>query len=188
MKKIIVLVSSLALAAASHAELLKFKAVLTGGQEVPGVTTQGTGLGEVTIDTVALTYTGFVKWKDLNGIPSDSHIHVGKVGVAGSVIYGYGVAGTTIDGAYTRKDFSGNLIDKNPANMGGVSTVGNQTPAQQIASWFSPGFTYLNVHTTAASGGTPSGEIRGQLQAVPEPGTMAALALGAAALLRRRRR
>jgi hypothetical protein len=49
------------------------------------------------------------------------------------------------------------------------------------------GQTYLNIHTTQF----PGGEIRGQLQPVPEPATMLLLAtgiFGAAGTLRKRRR
>lgn len=184
MRKITVFGLLLGLASASQASILTFVANLTGGQEFPAVTTTGIGDGFLQIDTVTLQYSGYVRWKDLVGTPTDSHIHVGVFGTTGSVIYGYGVANTVADGAYTKKTFSGTLSDKNPANVGGAGTVGNQTPAQQIANWFLPGKTYMNVHTTFKTGG----EIRGVLTPVPEPGTYVALGLGAAALLRRRRR
>jgi hypothetical protein len=184
MRKFTVFCALLGLASASQASILTFVANLTGGQEFPAVTTTGLGNGFLQIDTVTLNYSGYVRWKDLIGTPTDSHIHVGIGGFAGGVIYGYGVAGTVPDGLYTKKTFSGTLVNKNPSNVGGAGTVGTQTPADQIANWFLPGKTYMNVHTTFKTGG----EIRGVLTPVPEPGTYAVLGLGVAALLRRRRR
>ncbi len=174
----------LALASASQADILTFTANLTGSQEVPGVSTNGFGDGFLQIDTATLAYSGYVRWQGLTGTPTDSHIHVGVPGTSGSVIYGYGVANTVADGAYTKKTFSGTLIDKNPANPGGSGTSGLQTPTQQISNWFLAGKTYFNVHTSFV----PSGEIRGQITPVPEPASMAALGLGALGLLRRRRK
>lgn len=184
MRNSIVFVALLGLASASQADLLTFTANLTGGQEVPSVTTNGFGDGFLQIDTATLAYSGYVRWQGLTGTPTDSHIHVGVPTVAGSVIYGYGVAGTVADGAYTKKTFSGTLIDKTPANHGGAGTTGTLTATQQIQNWFLTGKTYLNVHTTFVG----SGEIRGQLTPVPEPATMAVLGLGVIATIRRRRK
>ena len=62
------------------------------------------------------------------------------------------------------------------ATSGSFSNSFALTPTQltQVMS----GGAYINIHTTAF----PGGEIRGQIAAVPEPGTAALLCLGLAGL------
>jgi hypothetical protein len=185
MKNFFVLVSSLALAATSQADLLTFTATMTGAQETPPNASTGLGNAVVQIDTVTLHVFGFVRWTGLTGgDPTGSHIHVGVPGTAGDVIYNYGVAGLVDDGIYKKKVFDMQMVDLTKANTGGTGFNGVlQTPAQQIQNWFLQNHTYVNVHNSTF----PAGELRGQLQAVPEPTSMAALGLGALALLRRRK-
>lgn len=185
MRKIAVFVALLGVSAASQASILTFIASMTGTQETPSNASPALGNAVIHIDTVTQHVYGYVRWTGLiGGAPTGSHIHVGIPGIAGDVIYNYGVAGLVTDGIYKRKDFDMVMVNKTQANSGGTGYNGIlQTPTQQIANWFLTNHTYVNVHNASF----PSGEIRGQLTAVPEPGTMAALGLGAIALLRRRR-
>jgi len=186
MKKIAFLLSSLALAAASHADILTFVATMTGAQETPPNASTGLGDALIHVDTVTLHVYGYVRWTGLTGgTPTGSHIHVGIPGTAGDVIYNYGVAGLVDDGIYKKKVFDMQMVDLTKANTGGTGYNNTlQTPTQQIQNWFLQNHTYVNVHNATF----PAGELRGQLQAVPEPAPMAALGVSALALLRRRRR
>lgn len=69
-----------------------------------------------------------------------------------------------------------------PLMMGSPGTVSTMlSPAQE--NDLLAGLYYINIHSTLY----PGGEIRGQMNPVPEPATMLALAAGLAALARRRR-
>ena len=187
MRKYSVFIAMFGMAAASRADVLTFVASLTGGQETPSNASPAVGNGQVQIDTSTNTLSGFIRWKGLTGgAASGSHVHVGLPGTAGDVIYNYGVAGAVTDptdSTYLLKTFSLPMVDKTQANSGGTGYNGIlQTPAQQVANWFLTNHTYMNIHNAQFAGG----EIRGQLQAVPEPTTLAALGLGAVAFVRRR--
>jgi hypothetical protein len=155
---LVVAVAGFASVASGHGEKQSFKATLGGFQEVPAVSTTGSGefrmrLGEDG-DTLEyeLTYSG------LTGTASAAHIHVGQKGVDG------GVAAFLCGGG-----------DKPacPATEGTVSGVIAAAdvigPAEQgiAAGEFEEFFhavrhrlTYVNVHTSTF----PEGEIRGQVK------------------------
>ncbi len=146
---------------------------MSSQNEVPPVTgSSATGLFQGTYDDVtnqlvvtSMTVTGFV------GDLTVSHIHVGAAGVNGGVTLNFGP-------------------NTNWTNNGGGSYTYNSPGAFTFAEANETALlnlgTYVNVHSSFA----PGGEVRGQIVArlVPEPGTMAALALGVAALAKRRRR
>jgi hypothetical protein len=91
-----------------------------------------------------------------------AHIHRGAAGVNGPVIVG--LSGAT----------------------GMTSYMSNDTPTLTASdgALLLGGGLYVNIHSQTF----PGGEVRGQLRATPEPGTMIALAAGVGALAMRRRR
>lgn len=135
--------------------------LMDGLQESPPNASPGFGSFTGTLDDVtgAITLTG--SFSGLVAPATAAHIHGPALpGVNGPVILPLTVSNAT---------------------AGTVTGNGVFTPTQ-VANLLS-GLHYVNIHT----GAFPGGEIRGQITAVPEPGTMAALGLGAVALLRRRK-
>jgi hypothetical protein len=122
-----------------------YMAVLTGAQEVPSVDTPAVGVATFSLGSdgkllYEVTATG------LKGKPTAMHLHRGKAGVAGEVIY--------------------------PLTTPSVDAVTTGTvdfKAADVADLDSQGF-YINIHTESF----PGGEIRGQVL-VPPPGVTVSL-------------
>ncbi|HEX8433927.1 CHRD domain-containing protein [Archangium sp.] len=114
---------------------------LTGGNEVPAVTTNAGGTATATLDGDELTVTGA-----FNGLGSElfnvsgspAHVHQGAAGTAGPVVFSLTVTST----------------DK----RNGTFTTTQELSAEQVQD-FKNGLYYVNVHSMNNQGG----EIRGQL-------------------------
>jgi len=129
------------------------EADLSGGQEVPPVATAMTGEVEIEIDDGKLEFE--LEVEDNSHEIFAAHIHCGIPGENGPV----GV--TLFMGSFTREE--GTLAEgviRAPDDGNGCGWEDLDDVAIAIAS----GATYVNVHTTADSGGVPSGEIRGNLR------------------------
>jgi hypothetical protein len=153
------LVTSLAGAGATGKK--NFKANLTGFQEVPAVSSFGSGTFTATIDDDAQTITYELSYGGLNSTTLFAHIHLGQRGANG------GVAAFLCGGG-----------DKPPcpAGTGGTETVTGVIDAADVigpaGQGIAPGefdelvrairarVTYANVHSMTQ----PGGEIRGQLR------------------------
>ena len=109
-----------------------------GDQEVPAITTDGTGTAVVTFDgtnvSYRLTVTGMTEPL------SAAHFHNGAAGVAGSVVRGI------------TDDFTGNTA------VGTWKPDDSSPLTAELIQELLAGNLYLNVHSAAS----PSGEIRGQ--------------------------
>ena len=148
------------LAGASGGGKKNVKANLTGFQEVPAVSSFGSGTFRATIDDDAQTITYELSYGGLNSTAMAAHIHLGQRGANG------GVAAFLCGGG-----------DKPPcpAGTGGTETVSGVIDAADVigpdAQGIAPGefdelvrairagVTYANVHTMTQ----PGGEIRGQI-------------------------
>ena len=131
---------------------LQTTTALTGFKEVPPVVTNMRGTAEIEIDNGELHVVLRVKG-NTNDIFA-AHIHCAPPGVNGPV----GV--TLFMGSFTAG--SGVLVNQtftspDPGNGCGWTTIAD------VEAAIRSGNAYVNVHTTAASGGVPSGEIRGNL-------------------------
>lgn len=183
-----------ALGAQAVAAPLVFQAFLDGPSESPANASPGTGFTTVTIDPTAHTLTVDVQFQDLLAGVTASHIHVingpgdantsdtlGPVATTTPTFLGF-PSGVT-SGTYF------NTFDMTLASSyraGWITDSGGTTALaeQQLFAGIMTGRAYLNIHSSQF----PGGEIRGFLAPVPEPASMAALGLGALALLRRRKR
>ncbi|HSH22068.1 MAG TPA: CHRD domain-containing protein [Candidatus Caenarcaniphilales bacterium] len=129
-----------------------FAADLTPGAEVPPAESDGSGSATVTIsdDETEISYE--VTYEGLTGAPVAAHIHFGGPDVAGPVILPLAHGDSPFSGTLTEADF-----------VPGEGGEGPQTFAEAMTA-IRDGETYVNVHTEA----NPAGEIRGQLEAIPD--------------------
>ncbi|GAB3824563.1 CHRD domain-containing protein [Hymenobacter jeollabukensis] len=113
----------------------EYAAALTGDQEVPAVTTSGTGLGTFNLSQDQTKLKFKVVVSGLSSAITNSHFHTGAIGVSGPVIVG------------TESFRTGNVIE------------GEITPTAAFLTALAAGQIYFNVHTA----NNPGGEIRGQV-------------------------
>ena len=118
--------------------MYSISATMTGAQEVPAVTTNGTGTVTGTYDASTKILTYNVSWNNLSGNATLAHFH------------GPAAAGSTASPVVTFQLTPG---------VTSVSGTANLTEQQQ--SDLLTGLWYANVHTQAHGGG----EIRGQVSA-----------------------
>jgi hypothetical protein len=157
----IALMATLTAMSMASATIWNFSGLMDGSQENPPNGSPGFGSFSGTLDDITGAITLGGAYSGMLANVTAAHIHGPALpGVNGPVILPLTTSGGT---------------------AGTLNGAGTYT-ALQIADLLA-GKHYVNVHTSAF----PGGEIRGQITAVPEPGTLAAIGLGVAALARRRR-
>src|SRR5215218_5720224 len=195
MKKIINLIglvlAVLMLSAVARADQLVFTTTLTGAQEVPPSGSPGIGSALVTLDTLTNQFTVNVSFAGLVSPTIASHIHCcagpgvnAMVATAVPTFPGFPLGVTT--GTYL---MTFDLTLASTYNPAFITAHGGTVAGAQAAfiTGLISGQTYLNIHTSQF----PGGEIRGQLQAVPEPASLLLLSTGivaAAGTLRKYRK
>ena len=158
--------SLLALATVAKAEELP--ALLTGYEELPSVSTTGTGEFTATIppdgDVIQYTET----YSGLQGTVTQSHIHVGQLGVNGSIVIFLCQTKTNPDptGLAPECPEQGSVSGEiTTANVIAGSMAPQQLAAGDLAAVLTAiraGAAYANVHTDVS----PGGEIRGQIRTI----------------------
>ncbi len=162
----------LAVAAASAPAKADFEAAATllGSSERPTPNNSpGIGYADVVYRAVADTLTYTVTFSGLTAPALVAHIHVGSIDQAGPVVLPFTHPGPP---SATSGTFSGTLMNSDIIN----SATTGLTDIAQIAAQILAGNAYVNIHSSTY----PGGEIRGQLGAVPEPGSIVLLTLGGA--------
>jgi hypothetical protein len=187
----LVAAATLSAAGAAQSAVLVYRADLSAANEVPTNVSAGTGFGIFTIDDVLNTMQVAITFSGLSGTTTASHLHCcapsgSNAGVATQVPTFSGFPLGVTSGVYSHLFDLTLTSTYNPTfvtSHGGTAASAEAALLAGIASQQS----YLNIHSTVV----PGGEIRGQLLAVPEPGTWAMMILGfglAGAGLRTRRR
>jgi hypothetical protein len=167
-------------ASSASAIPITFIANLNGANEVPAVSTPGTGLATVFLDPTAQTLQVNATFSGLTSIDTAAHIHccapLGiNAGVATTVPAFPGFPLGVTSGTYSSVVFD--LTQSTIYNPAFVTLEGGLPQAEAaLIAGIENGQTYFNIHTTAHS----TGEIRGQLEPVPEPASL--LLLGSALL------
>src|SRR4029453_4868923 len=158
--------SLLAITTVARAE--QIGALLTGYEESPSVSTTGSGAFTATIapDGDVIRYPE--KYSGLQGIVTQSHIHVGQLGVNGSVVIFLCQTATNPDPTGLAPEcpqegtVSGTIT---AANVIAGATASQQLVVGDLAAVIAAiraGAAYANVHTTPS----PGGEIRGQIRTI----------------------
>ena len=161
MRRVLSLAGAAALAllvgsASAEAQTMRFTALLSGANEVPGIASGSGGTATVTLNTATRAVTYKVDVYNMPSGTTQAHFHVGGPGVAGPVVVNFVVQPNISN------DFS----------ISGTATSADLVPrqAQGIGSWddfieaLVLGQVYANVHSTV----NPGGEVRGQVLPVPE--------------------
>jgi hypothetical protein len=131
-----------------------FSASLSGANEVPPVTTEGTGLATFSLNDsqTALDYTLITYGLEDT---TAAHIHIGPPGVNGSVaafLFGPEASGVTRDGLLAQGSVTADDLMPIPGVFDGTMAT--------LIDHLRAGTAYVNVHTLA----NPAGEIRGQVE------------------------
>ncbi len=192
MKLVLVLAAALFSASLAHADPVTFTTSLSGAAESPANASRGTGVGRVVFDLAAHSLFVSETFSDLVAGTTASHIHcctalpgVGTAGVATMTptfsLFPLGVTSGTFS-----QTFDTSL--SSTYNPSFITLLGSVSAAESaLFAGMQSGDTYLNIHTTAFSGG----EIRGFLilAPVPEPEIVVLMLAGlvAVSLARRRR-
>ena len=136
---------------------MKMKAELQGYEEVPAISTTGSGELKLKVskDETSIDYE--LSYAGLEGVPLASHIHLGQRDVNGGIIVflcgGGGKPVCPASGTVTGTIIPADIIG--PAGQG--IAAGEFAEALQAMR---SGVTYANVHTALH----PGGEIRGQIK------------------------
>ncbi len=129
-------------AAASSGEV--WTATLSGGAEVPPVSTTATGTATFVLSPDGTTIRYLVQYSGLSGPLAGSHIHLGASGSNGGVMLPLAAGPSPMVGMLTAS---------NVVATGGVTSFAGAVDAIRA------GNAYVNLHTAA----NPAGELRGQI-------------------------
>lgn len=148
---VLALACTLAFAAAAQAQTT-YVGVLTGGTEVPPVSTPATGNATVVLNAAQTQISISVQFQNLIGTYSASHIH-GPAPAGSNAAVKWGFSGTAAGWVFTNSNHDGTISNFLAAVV-----------ATDVTNLNSGNF-YVNVHSTSF----PGGELRAQLGSAPVP-------------------
>lgn len=159
----VLVVGAAAVAAPVAAHAQTFHATLSGHQEVPALSTPGSGSFRAKVDVAAGTIHWEFSYAGLEADATQSHIHFGQAGVSGGVSaflctnLGNGPVGTPAC-PLRGGELSGVITAASVLGPAGQGIAPGEFAA--LAAAILDQVAYVNVHTVA----WPAGEIRGQLR------------------------
>ena len=158
------LATAVLLAASAGAQAQIYKAVLTGANEVPPVTTAGTGVGVVSLNTTTHELRLKTTFTGLNGGTTASHIHCCTAPGANAGVATMLPSFTGFPAGVTAGSFDGTFNTSQASTWNAAFVTANGgTPAgaeSRLSSALDAGQAYLNIHTSTS----PGGEVRANLQ------------------------
>src|SRR6266705_949676 len=167
--RVLMAVMGILLAIATVATAEQIGALMTGYEETPAaVSTTGRGEFTATIDADGDASVYTATYSGLQGPVTQSHIHVGQLGVSGSVVIFLCQTAANPDptGLAPQCPQEGTVSGTiTAANVIAGSTASQQLVAGDLAAVITAiraGAAYANVHTNPS----PGGEIRGQLRTI----------------------
>jgi hypothetical protein len=164
---IVVLVGASAAAALNDNRLKRIRELLTGFKEVPVISTTGKGSFTATINREGTEISYHLKYSDLEGAITQSHIHVGPPQNTGGIsvwLCSNLASPPTPAGVQPCPDDAGNgevtgVITAADV-VGPVSQGFDPGEFEQLLDAMRAGLTYANVHSSK----WPAGEIRSQIE------------------------
>jgi hypothetical protein len=136
-----------------------------GFQEVPSVSTDGTGTFEAVISPNGNAIDYEITYSGMQGTVTQSHMHVGQRGANGGIVLWICGSATNPGPANTVACTSPNGHFAGTWRPENVQLVATQQFApgelDEVIAAIRAGVAYVNVHTTLS----PGGEIRGQVRA-----------------------
>jgi hypothetical protein len=157
---------------------------LSGYQEVPSVSSPGSGEFRAKIDKRGQTIDYELSYDGTQGKVFMAHIHAAQAGVNGGIVVwlcgnpadggtppvagvpACPVPGGTVSGTITTALITpnGNPVTNGTPATGALGQLFTAGDFDELVNAMQARVTYVNVHTTAASGGVPGGELRGQIR------------------------
>ena len=166
------LILALGFASAASATPIVYTATLAGSNEVPPTGSPGTGSAVFTLNGDILTV--FELFSGLLAPASAAHIHCcAPVGTNASVAVPFTGFPSATSGTYNATFDLTLASSYNPAFISAEGGTVAGAEAALIAG-LNGGLTYANIHDSIF----PGGEIRGQITATPEPGSVLLLGTG----------